>query len=264
VCIPLSDFGKRLPVIGDNGWIEMNKKCRIKKIGVLTMVTGYNSADSLRNKNAQTRLKEFSNRYCIAIIMVFIIIGGSVYPVVADKGDVYHDGGLFTEDMKNKHPVYAPGVLQKMTESSNSVIAIKQNWANLTPAEQKTTPTLLYLISLQKTSNNLSDEYLVQQMMSANLLKTATSQGEMTTGKSPDLIFLDIKMKPNNSTHSIDPYIYKLNGRAEDWGAITTWVKISDLMHIANLSGVGSIRTVTYGLFNIGTVEIQGNTTLHS
>ncbi len=233
----------------------MNKKCGVKKIGVLTSVAGYNSAGSLRNKKVQTRLKEFSNRSGIALIMVFIIIGGPVYPVAADMGDVYHDGGLFTEDMKNKHPVYAPGVLQKMTESSNSVIAIKQNWANLTSAERKMSPEMLYLISLQKTSNNLSDEYLVQQMMSANLLKTATSQGEMTTGNPPDIIFLDIKMKSNNSTHSVDPYIYKLNGRAEDWGAITTWVKISDLMNIANLSGVGSIRTVTCGLYNNGTVE---------
>jgi hypothetical protein len=68
-------------VIGDNGWIEMNKNCGIKKIGVLTSVTGYNSAGSLMNKKVQTRLKEFSNRSGIALIMIFIIIGGVVYPL---------------------------------------------------------------------------------------------------------------------------------------------------------------------------------------
>lgn len=183
--------------------------------------------------------------------MIFIIIGGAVYPVAAAKDDVYHDGGLFTEDMKNKHPVYAPGFLQKMTESSNNVSSIVQNWSNLTSAEQKMSPDLIYLISLQKTSNNLSDEYLVQQMINANLLKTSTGQGEITTESPPDIIFLDIEMTSGNSTHSIDPYIYKLDSRREDWEAITTWVKISDIMNIANLSGVGSIRKITYGLYNI-------------
>lgn len=40
-------------------------------------------------------------------------------------------------------------------------------------------------------------------------------------------------------------------------------VKISDILNIANLSAVGAIKTVTYGLYNIGSVETEGNAPLH-
>ncbi|PWR72590.1 hypothetical protein DK846_06385 [Methanospirillum lacunae] len=41
------------------------------------------------------------------------------------------------------------------------------------------------------------------------------------------------------------------------------WVEVSKIKEIANLSEVAIIRRVSLGLFNIDTVEIQRNATLH-
>ncbi len=215
------------------------------------------------NNYVQTRVKKFSNRYGIALIMIFIIIGGAIHPVVAYDADVYHDGGILTGDKITIHPSYSPDTLKQMNETRDFFLDIKQNWSNLTLEEQKIPPDLLYLISLQKTSKNLADEYIVRHQMS-EIFKPATYQEGTRIEKTPDMVLLEIMVYSGNSTHILDPYVYQVHSRAEEWRILHAWVEVSKINKIANLSEVSIIRKVSLGLFNVGSVETQGNASLHS
>lgn len=209
----------------------------------------YQKIRGIMNTIIQTRMNSRSKRSLITLIWVFIIIGGAIYPVTAYDADVYHDGGILTGDTNTTHPSYSPDTLKQMNETRVFFLDIKQNWSNLTPEEQKIPPDLLYLILLQKTSKNLSDEYIVRHQMS-DIFKPATYQKGTTIEKTPDMVLLEIMVYSGNSTHILDPYVYSEHSRDEEGRGLHAWVEVSKIQEIANLSEVGIIRKVSFGLFN--------------
>ncbi len=184
-------------------------------------------------------------------------------PVAAYNTDVYQDGGILTGEPVKTHPSYSPETLKQMNETRDFFLAIRQNRSNLTHEEQKISPNILYLMSLQITSKNLSDVFFVQFQMS-DIFKPATYQEGTTIKKTPDMVLLQIKVYSGNSTHILDPYIYQEHSRDEEGRTLNAWVEVSKIKEIANLSEVSIIDELSLGLFNIGSVETQGNATLHS
>lgn len=137
------------------------------------------------------------------------------------------------------------------------------DYANLTPAERKIEPDLRDLVAVQKLSNEVENINVVNLKKNKKLYKpgnVVTING-LSIWTSPDLVWLQIHVFPGNSTHILDPYIYELNARGEEWSSLSAWVDVTKIYDIASLPEVQSVDTVTYAFYSTRSQDTQRNLT---
>ena len=133
---------------------------------------------------------------------------------------------------------------------------------NLTPGEMKLSTALL----LESRGSSDSSALNPQDSGSGLITKTIPVQGtsaalnsEPEKVPSGNLVYVYISTQPGYSTHIVDSLVADVTDRDEDNHLAAGWVDIQNLLAVAGLEGVRTIREVIPPVVNMGSVTTQGD-----
>jgi len=133
---------------------------------------------------------------------------------------------------------------------------------NLTPGEMKLSTALL----LESRGSSDSSALNPQDSGSGLITKTipvqdtsAALNSEPEKVPSGNLVYVYIYTKPGYSTHIVDSLVADVTDRDEDNHLAVGWVDIQNLLAVAGLEGVRTIREVIPPVVNMGSVTTQGD-----
>lgn len=185
-----------------------------------------------------------SHRKAMRISFIVIILILQISLVLGNNGD-----------LGKNHP-FIFSTNNTESKLSSTIASMPINYSNLTPAENKLSADLLEILYPEKVPwTTPENRDSVRQLFVKNKNETSWDS---------DAIFVTIVVNNGNSTHLVDPYIHLPVNRIEGRPSFSSWVNLSNIMNIANISEVRTIYIPPPALTNGGSVSSEGDTILHS
>jgi len=190
----------------------------------------------------------------LSIVLLVCCLG--ITPTIAADPDA-------GSNVNNPVTVYS-NALKVPNNVNPSIVAPKMitQKGNLTPGEMKLSTALL----VESRGSSDSSARNQQESGSGLITKTIPAQGTsaaLNSGPvkvpSGNLVYVYISTKPGYSTHIVDSLVADVTDRDEDNHLAAGWVDIQNLLAVAGLEGVRTIREVIPPVVNMGSVTTQGD-----
>jgi hypothetical protein len=116
---------------------------------------------------------------------------------------------------------------------------------NLTDAQKKLSTDLLQLIGAINLPNGITKDILEQQMKQNHQLRFVDDADMPANGTSGHkLVYVYISTRENADQNAIKANVWNITHSDPDFNLIVAWVDADNLMNLASIESVKSIRTV--------------------
>ena len=117
---------------------------------------------------------------------------------------------------------------------------------NLTDAQKKLSTDLLQLIGIINLTKGITRDTFEQQMKQNHQLKWVDDNGATITGISGHkLVYVYITPRENANQSLIKSNVWNITNTDPSFNLIVAWVDVDNLLNLASIDSVKSIRTVT-------------------
>jgi NhaP-type Na+/H+ and K+/H+ antiporter len=179
-----------------------------------------------------------SNSLFILIIVAIVVIGALLLYALNNLP------GVVTGDSQS------PGVCKSGPDCPPQVTQeqVTQEFSkeNLTASQKKISTDLLQLIGVISLPSGMSRDDFEQQMKQARQIKWVDATGVITneTKTGRKVVNVYIKTITSSPTNLVNPYIWNISNADQANALIVAWVEPDNLLKLASLDDVQSIRTV--------------------
>jgi hypothetical protein len=195
-----------------------------------------NNFDRVMNfkKNPKIMSDEYPGKYVFILIIIAIVIFGAIILYALNKpSGVVSDGQNVPDVCK---------------EGQNCVQQVTPDFSkgNLTDAQKKISTDLLQLIGIFSLPSGLTQNAFEQQMIQAGQIKWVDNTGAITndTKTGRKVVNVYIKTTNNPPQYLLNPYIWNVSNADPANALIVAWVEPDNLLKLASLDTVQSIRTI--------------------
>jgi hypothetical protein len=119
--------------------------------------------------------------------------------------------------------------------------------ANLTDSQKKLSTDLLQLLDIIKLPSGITQDLLINQMEKDNQLIWIDENGMQTNEKSNanKMVYVYIKTSDNSDLTYLKSVVWNITDTDSANNLVVAWVDTNNLINLASLDSVQSIRTVT-------------------